>query len=74
MSATTKPARPLAKALHTVTVVARVALLIPRNGATYHDHTLTTLSALGYSFAQVVDGNPALFDACVAAVTKAMQS
>lgn len=68
-----KTARPLAKALHTVTVVARVAVLLTNTGTAY-DRTVAALHALGYSDDQIAMGDPALFDACHAAVAKAIGS
>lgn len=63
-------AKPLAKALHTVTVVARVAATIPSDQAPDEvSRTLAALAVLGYTEAQARASGD-LFAACVAAVVK----
>lgn len=65
--------KPLAKALHTVTVVAHVSRLAPKDITQSGDRTVWALGALGYAPEQMA-ASPDLFAACVAAVIKAVQA
>lgn len=66
---TTTTRRPLAKALHTVTAVARVAAYMDRLG-TAEQRTRDALAVLGYDAEQIAAADPSLVAACVAAVAK----